>query len=144
MSRAADLSARKSRAVARELEPTRVRSWRHRQMEKALQRRIEADIKKGKRPADARSDADEFLTEFTTQFPAIDADTLAAAGVDPATDEGILDGIGVDFSGDSYADDAAAPEPRTLRFDPDHRLVSYAASEAPPRAEPTRKRPRHH
>ena len=31
-----------------------------------------------------------------------------------------------------------------LRFDPDHRLVSYAASEAPPRAEPTRKRPRHH
>lgn len=42
------------------------------------------------------------------------------------------------------ADDAAAPEPRTLRFDPDHRLVSYAASEAPPRAEPTRKRPRHH
>ena len=101
----------KSRAVARELEPTRVRSWRHRQMEQALQRRIEADIKKGKRPADARSDADEFLTEFTTQFPAIDADTLAAAGVAPATDEGILDGIGVDFSGDSYADDAAAPDP---------------------------------
>ena len=47
-------------------------------------------------------------------------------------------------TGSGPADDTAAPEPRTLRFDPDHRLVSYAASEAPPRAEPTRKRPRHH
>ncbi|WFD02421.1 hypothetical protein MOBT1_001103 [Malassezia obtusa] len=34
------------------------------------------------------------------------------------------------------------PEPRTLRFGPDHRLVSYAASEAPPRADFTRKRRR--
>ncbi|KAI3613924.1 hypothetical protein CBS9595_004101 [Malassezia furfur] len=37
-----------------------------------------------------------------------------------------------------------AHEPRTLRFDPEHRLVSYAASAAPPRAEYTRKRARHY
>ncbi|OFT55645.1 hypothetical protein HMPREF3151_11110 [Corynebacterium sp. HMSC05H05] len=107
----------KSRAVARGLEPTRVRSWRHRQMEKALQRRIEAEIRKGKRPAEAFSDADDFLTEFTTQFPAIDAEVLAeAVGVPPelevAEDEGIFDSIGVDLTGDSYEEDAAEePDP---------------------------------
>lgn len=107
----------KSRAVARELEPTRVRSWRHRQMEKALQRRIEAEIRKGKRPAEAVSDADDFLTEFTTQFPAIDAEVLAeAVGVAPepevAEDEGLFDSIGVDLAGDSYEEDAAEePDP---------------------------------
>ena len=93
--------------MARELEPTRVRSWRHRQMEKALQRRIDAEIRKGKRPAQAMSDADDFLTEFTTQFPAIDAEMLAeATGIDtPVEDEGLLDGIGMDLSGDSYDED---------------------------------------
>ena len=107
----------KSRAVARGLEPTRVRSWRHRQMEKALQRRIEAEIRKGKRPAEAVSDADDFLTEFTTQFPAIDAEVLAeAVGVAPepevAEDEGLFDSIGVDLAGDSYEEDAAEePDP---------------------------------
>ncbi|MDN6155966.1 trimeric intracellular cation channel family protein, partial [Corynebacterium casei] len=39
----------KSRAVGRKYEPTRIRSWRHRQMEKALQRRIELEVKRGKR-----------------------------------------------------------------------------------------------
>ncbi len=104
----------KSRAVARELEPTRVRSWRHRQMEKALQRRIEAEIRKGKRPAEAMSDADDFLTEFTSQFPAIDAEMLAAAGASaPETtdDEGLFDGIGVDLTGDSYDDEGAETDP---------------------------------
>ena len=107
----------KSRAVARGLEPTRVRSWRHRQMEKALQRRIEAEIRKGKRPAEAVSDADDFLTEFTTQFPAIDAEVLAeavGATVEPevAEDEGLFDSIGVDLAGDSYEEDAAEePDP---------------------------------
>ena len=107
----------KSRAVARGLEPTRVRSWRHRQMEKALQRRIEAEIRKGKRPAEAVSDADDFLTEFTTQFPAIDAEVLAeAVGVAPepevTEDEGLFDSIGVDLTGDSYEEDAAEePDP---------------------------------
>lgn len=106
----------KSRAVARGLEPTRVRSWRHRQMEKALQRRIEAEIRKGKRPAEAVSDADDFLTEFTTQFPAIDAEVLAeAVGTTPqeaAEDESLFDSIGVDLTGDSYEDEAAEePDP---------------------------------
>jgi len=107
----------KSRAVARGLEPTRVRSWRHRQMEKALQRRIDAEIRKGKRPAEAVSDADDFLTEFTTQFPAIDAEVLAeavGATVEPevAEDEGLFDSIGVDLAGDSYEEDAAEePDP---------------------------------
>lgn len=107
----------KSRAVARGLEPTRVRSWRHRQMEKALQRRIEAEIRKGKRPAEAVSDADDFLTEFTTQFPAIDAEMLAeavGATAEPevAEDAGLFDSIGVDLTGDSYEEDAAEePDP---------------------------------
>ena len=107
----------KSRAVARGLEPTRVRSWRHRQMEKALQRRIEAEIRKGKRPAEAVSDADDFLTEFTTQFPAIDAEVLAeavGATVEPEVveDEGLFDSIGVDLAGDSYEEDATEePDP---------------------------------
>src|SRR5699024_5490541 len=39
----------KSRAVGRKYEPTRSRSWSHRQMEKALQRRIELEVKRGKR-----------------------------------------------------------------------------------------------
>ena len=104
----------KSRAVARELEPTRVRSWRHRQMEKALQRRIESEIRKGKRPAEAVSDADDFLTEFTTQFPAIDAEVLAEAvgANEAAEDESLFDSIGVDLAGDSYEDEAAEePDP---------------------------------
>ena len=103
----------RSRAVARELEPTRVRSWRHRQMEKALQRRIEAEIRKGKRPAEAMSDADDFLAEFTTQFPAIDAEMLAEAGVasDTTGDEGLFDGIGMDLTSDSYEGDGAEPDP---------------------------------
>lgn len=102
----------RSREVARGLEPKSVRAWRHRQMEKALQRRIEKEILKGKRPSEARSDADEFLTEFTNQFPAIDAEMLAAAeGSSPADDEGLFEGIGVDFSGDSYDDEVAEPDP---------------------------------
>ena len=100
----------KSRAVARELEPKTVRSWRHKQMEKALQRRIEAEIRKGKRPVDARNDADEFFNEFTNQFPAIDAEIIAAAAAEELVEEGLFDGVGVDFAGDSY-DDAALPDP---------------------------------
>ena len=100
----------KSRAVARELEPKTVRSWRHKQMEKALQRRIEAEIRKGKRPVDARNDADEFFNEFTNQFPAIDAETVAAAAAEELVEEGLFDGVGVDFAGDSY-DEAEQPDP---------------------------------
>lgn len=102
----------RSRAVARGLEPKSVRSWRHRQMEKALQRRIEAEIRKGKRPADARSDADEFLAEFTNQFPAIDSEMLGTAqDGNPTDEEGLFEGIGVDLSGDSYDAEASEPDP---------------------------------
>ena len=58
----------KSRAVGRKYEPTRIRSWRHRQMEKALQRRIELEVKRGKRRSTAESDAEEFLETFTSEF----------------------------------------------------------------------------
>lgn len=105
----------RSRAVARELEPKGLRAWRHRQMEKALQRRIEAEIRKGKRPAEARNDADEFLNEFTTQFPVIDSETLAEAGVEiPAEEENIFEGIGVDIEGDSYDADNTDPDPAEI------------------------------
>ncbi|MDN8594629.1 MULTISPECIES: trimeric intracellular cation channel family protein [unclassified Corynebacterium] len=97
----------RSRAVARGLEPKSVRTWRHRQMEKALQRRIEKEIRRGKQPAEAFSEADEFLTEFTNQFPAIDSEMLAAAEAEKqAQEENLLEGIGVDLAGDSYDDDA--------------------------------------
>ncbi|EFG80227.1 trimeric intracellular cation channel family protein [Corynebacterium ammoniagenes] len=65
----------KSRAVGRKYEPSRIRSWRHRQMEKALQRRIELEVKRGKRRSTAESDAEEFLETFTSEFQPDDTDT---------------------------------------------------------------------
>ncbi len=62
----------KSRAVGRRIEPTKIRAWRHKQMEKALQRRIEKEVLAGTRRAEAVSDAQDFMDEFTTQFEAID------------------------------------------------------------------------
>ncbi|WKK61451.1 trimeric intracellular cation channel family protein [Corynebacterium sp. P3-F1] len=101
----------RSRAVARELEPRTVRAWRHKQMEKALQRRIENEIRRGKQPATARSDADEFLTEFTNQFPAIDSEILAEADVEKqSNEENLFEGIGVDLAGDSYDAEVAEPD----------------------------------
>lgn len=58
----------KSRAVGRKYEPTRIRSWRHRQMEKALHRRIELEVKRGKRRSAAESAAEEFYETFTSEF----------------------------------------------------------------------------
>ena len=106
----ARVAENRSRAVARELEPTRVRSWRHRQMEKALQRRIEAEVRSGKRRADAREDADEFLTEFTSQFPAIDAEMIAGYTPPEQEDTSLFDQVGMDLSGDSYDDDVVSEE----------------------------------
>lgn len=98
----------RSRAVARELEPTRVRSWRHRQMEKALQRRIENEVKKGKRRSTAQHEANDFLEDFTTEFAAIDPSMLAEAGIPQPEyakeEESLFDGLGVDLAGDSYDD----------------------------------------
>lgn len=57
VAKVAKMTEHRSRAVARHVEPKAVRSWRHRQMERALQRRIEADVKKGKHRARAEDDA---------------------------------------------------------------------------------------
>ncbi|MFH0412830.1 TRIC cation channel family protein [Corynebacterium sp. L4756] len=62
----------KSRAVGRKYEPTRIRSWRHRQMEKALQRRIELEVKRGKRRSAAETAAEEFLETFTSEFDGVE------------------------------------------------------------------------
>ena len=99
----------RSRAVARELEPKALRAWRHRQMEKALERRVEAEVFKGKNRAEVRSAADEFLDEFTSQFPAIDADIDAEQK--PKDRERLLDGVGMDFDGTSYNDETAQSDP---------------------------------
>lgn len=61
----------RGRSVGRRIEPTKIRSWRHRQMEKALQRRIEKEVRRGTKRSQAVSEADEFYAEFTTQFEAI-------------------------------------------------------------------------
>lgn len=61
----------RGRSVGRRIEPTKIRSWRHRQMEKALQRRIEKEVRRGTKRSQAVSEADDFYAEFTTQFEAI-------------------------------------------------------------------------
>lgn len=103
----------KGRAVGRRLEPTKVRSWRHQQMEKALQRRIEKQVQNGRLRAAATSDATELLESFTDTMeqlhgeanPATDSDS-AAKNEEALSQEskGILQEIGVDLSGDSYED----------------------------------------
>ena len=111
----------RSRAVARELEPTRVRSWRHRQMEKALQRRIENEVKKGKRRSTAQHEANDFLEDFTTEFAAINPSMLAEAGIPQPEyakeDESLFDGLGVDLAGDSYDDYDAETHTTTGQFE---------------------------
>lgn len=74
----------KSRAVGRKYEPTRIRSWRHRQMEKALQRRIELEVKRGKRRSVAESDAEEFLDTFTSEFQRPEGNALDSRSRQPA------------------------------------------------------------
>lgn len=93
---------RKGRAVGRRVEPKKLRSWRHRQMEKALQRRIEAEVRAGKRRSEAVADAGEFLEEFNAEVEAMAAETVVVPATDNE-DAGLLDGIGVDLSGDSYS-----------------------------------------
>lgn len=95
----------KGRAVGRRLEPGKLRRWRHRQMEKALKRRIEAEVSKGARRADAETAADEFMEEFTSEFAAVDPTALndaPASDTDTSSDDGLLSGMGVDLAGDSY------------------------------------------
>lgn len=88
----------KGRAVGRRWEPTRLRAWRHEQMEKALQRRIEREIRAGKRPAEATVEAAEFLDSFTEE-------------VEEMTPEHA--DFGVDIKGSSYkAETDYSPELR--------------------------------
>ncbi len=85
----------KGRAVGRRLEPTKLRSWRHNQMEKALQRRIEREVRAGKRRADAAVDASEFLDSFNEEVAEM-AQAQAESQADNQSD------FGVDLTGDSY------------------------------------------
>ena len=103
----------KGRAVGRRLEPTKVRSWRHQQMEKALQRRIEKQVENGRLRAAATSDAAELLESFTDTMEQLHGEAIPATDSDSAAkneealsqeSKGILQEIGVDLSGDSYED----------------------------------------
>lgn len=103
----------KGRAVGRRLEPTKVRSWRHQQMEKALQRRIEKQVQNGRLHAAATSDATELLESFTDTMEQLHGEAIPATNSDSAAkneealsqeSKGILQEIGVDLSGDSYED----------------------------------------
>ena len=96
----------KSRAVGRKLEPHRVRSWRHRQMEEALQRRIEKEVRSGKRRQDAAEEASEFLQSFES-----DVDQFSSA---PAESEDM--DVGVDFSGDSYEEEEQTSSEESQRL----------------------------
>ena len=92
----------KSREVGRRFEPARLRSWRHRQMEKALQRRIQAEVDRGVSRSDAEANAEEFLEEFNADFPAdLHMPTAQQETVQDDSDES---DFGVDLSGDSYDD----------------------------------------
>ncbi|MER0071563.1 trimeric intracellular cation channel family protein [Corynebacterium sp. KPL2850] len=90
----------KSRAVGRKLEPHRVRSWRHRQMEEALQRRIEKQVRSGKRRQDAAEEASEFLQSFES-----DVDQLSSVSAESEDMD-----FGVDFTGDSYEEEQTSSE----------------------------------
>lgn len=92
----------KGREVGRRFEPARIRSWRHRQMEKALQRRIEAEVDRGVSRSDAEANAEEFLEEFNADFPA--DSPVRAAQHNSATEDSEGSNFGVDISGDSYDD----------------------------------------
>ena len=87
----------KSRAVGRKLEPHRVRSWRHRQMEAALQRRIEKEARSGKRRKMTAEEVSDFMDSFDS-----DVDQLSAVPENSDDTD-----FGVDFTGDSY--DAEEP-----------------------------------
>ncbi|OFT33121.1 hypothetical protein HMPREF3169_08165 [Corynebacterium sp. HMSC08C04] len=117
----------KGRAVGRRLEPTKVRSWRHQQMEKALQRRIEKQVQNGRLRAAATSDATELLESFTDTMEQLHGEAIPATDSDSAAkneealsqeSKGILQEIGVDLSGDSYEDydeDEPLLDPKMLK-----------------------------
>lgn len=111
----------KGRAVGRRIEPTRLRSWRHRQMEKALQRRIEAEVKKGVSRSDAETNAAQFLEEFNSEFPTSAVHTSHKEGSEADSE------IGVDLTGDSYDDYGA--NGRRLRKQHREMLDSILADE---------------
>lgn len=69
------------RAVGRRLEPGKLRAWRHRQMEKALQRRIEQEVRAGRLRSEAVAEADEVLEEFRHDTDAL-SDDQKSMGVD--------------------------------------------------------------
>ena len=96
----------KSRAVGRRLEPHRVRAWRHRQMEAALQRRIEKEVRSGKRRKEAAAEASEFMESFESDVDQLSAQTAETENTD----------IGVDLSGDSYEAEEQASHEESQRL----------------------------
>lgn len=87
---------RGSRKVAREIEPRRIRAWRHRQMEAALQRRLE-------RQRTENPDWEEAASGRLTELAAAELRSEVEAEADHLQRE--QSGFGVDFSGDSYDQD---------------------------------------
>ena len=96
----------KSRAVGRRLEPHRVRSWRHRQMEAALQRRIEKEVRSGKRRKEAAAEASEFMESFESDVDQLSVQTAESENTD----------FGVDLSGDSYEAEEQASHEESQRL----------------------------
>ena len=115
---------RGSRKVARGIEPRRVRTWRHRQMERALARR---EQRRGGRVAEPDADAGpEEGSELAQLRAEVQAEVEAEAGQVPE-DTG---GFGVDLNGDSY--EAARPAETAETADAAERM-SAADSGAPRR-----------
>lgn len=98
----------KGREVGRRFEPARLRAWRHRQMEKALQRRIEVEVGRGVSRRTAEANAEEFLDEFNAEFPS--APTEGASESESKLD------FGVDLAGDSYDDYGANAQRREREY----------------------------
>ncbi|MDU7790577.1 MAG: trimeric intracellular cation channel family protein, partial [Corynebacterium sp.] len=84
----------------------RLRSWRHRQMEAALQRRVEKEVRSGKRRKEAAAEASEFLESFES-----DVDQLSAVVA-----EGDDTDFGVDLTGDSYTEEEQASQEESQRL----------------------------
>ncbi|AIT61545.1 trimeric intracellular cation channel family protein [Corynebacterium doosanense] len=76
VNRAVSKAERESRKVAREIEPRRVRAWRHRQMEKALERR------QRKNPVLDDQSPEEMMDALTSEFEQVQEEESSGFGMD--------------------------------------------------------------
>lgn len=88
----ARVAEHRSRSVARRVEPSRARAWRHRQMERALRRRVEKQQRRGMHRVEAETRAQELLDQIMGDAQAVGADEQAEGS----------SSIGFDLGGDSY------------------------------------------